>query len=336
MPYNVSNVSFENKRAGIRLAATLTMPEQPVAAVVLVSGSGPQDRDQLFMGHRTFLVLADQLSRQNIAVLRYDDRGVGDSEGIFSEATSFDFASDTSAAVNYLASLPHLNGLNIGVIGHSEGGLIAPIVATNNTKVNFIALLAGPSKQGRFISENQMKAILSSNGMPETTAIAGASITKALNDTVLAHQDLNKAQLSQKLTQTYQEKWQQLPAQAQAQLKSLGGGSLPQGRINMLTSKWYKTFLEHDPKTFIEPLTIPILALFAEKDVQIDAKTHYPDMLEMLKDKHSHSKVKILASHNHLFQVAKTGAMSEYQQIEQTLSLEVLSNLSDWIVQLPR
>ena len=316
------------------MAGTLTLPENPKAAVVLVSGSGPQDRDQLFMGHKTFLVLADYLSRNGIAVLRYDDRGVGESEGKFEDATSYEFAEDASAAVTYLSGLKALRDARIGIIGHSEGGLVAPVVAKQNERVNFIVLLAGPSRSGKFISQNQMKTILASNGLSEDAAIAGSGITAELNRIVLENSHLSKLAARQKLIDGYQARWQQLPHEIQTQLKSLGGGTLPEPRITMLLSPWYKAFLQHEPKQYLSTLNIPILALFAEKDVQINAKAHLESMQQAIRNSSPMSKVEVLADHNHLFQTAVTGAMSEYQQIEETLSQRTLTLVEDWIMSL--
>lgn len=285
------------------------------------------------MGHKTFWVLADHLSRNRIAVLRYDDRGVGQSEGRFEGATSYDFANDASAAIDFLSSVNSLSKSKMGIIGHSEGGLIAPVVATQNKQVDFILMLAGPSKSGRFVSENQMKTILLSNGLSEQTAVAGSMITSALNETVLNNEPLSKARLSEKLSETYINQWQKLPKESQQELKSLGGGSLPAHRINMLTSQWYKVFLRHEPVEYLSTLDIPVYALFAEKDVQVNANDHYPAMQNML-NRNQHSKAHILPEHNHLFQRSKTGAMSEYQKIEETLSEQVLSEIKQWIISI--
>jgi len=169
-PYQLAEVKFKNQTAGINLAGTLTLPKssKKVPAVVLISGSGPQDRDQQFMGHKTFLVLADYLTRQGIAVLRYDDRGVADSEGDFSSATSHDFATDAMAAVEYLKTRPEIESTKIGLIGHSEGGLIAPIVAVESDDIAFLVMMAGPGLTGMEISSKQVKTFLTFSGASES------------------------------------------------------------------------------------------------------------------------------------------------------------------------
>ncbi|WNC68689.1 alpha/beta fold hydrolase [Thalassotalea nanhaiensis] len=311
------------------------MPANPIAGVILITGSGPQDRNQLFMGHQTFLVLADYLTRKNIAVLRYDDRGVGQSQGQFDGATSYDFADDASSAIDFLNAQPELHNRLVGIIGHSEGGLIAPIVATQNSKVDFITLLAGPSRSGRFVSENQIKKILLSNGMSKDTSTKGSQITKSLNKSVIQYADLSKDDLKQKLKTVYQTKWQQLDDTSQTQLQRLGGGSLPEPRLKMLVGDWYKAFLTHQPVDYLTKLNIPTLALYGDKDVQVSAEDHAKVMEHALTENGVNlSKVVILPNHNHMFQRSKTGAMTEYQHIEETLSLLTLSSIADWISDL--
>lgn len=333
VPYHVENVTFTNNTHGVKLAGTLTLPDDPKAAVVLVSGSGPQDRDQLSMGHKTFWVLADYLSRNGIAVLRYDDRGVGESLGVFEGATSYDFAHDASAAIDFLKQHHALNQLSIGIIGHSEGGLIAPIVADMNRNTGFIALLAAPSQNGRFVSENQIYRILLSNGLTARAAKLGSAITTQLNEIILANPAMPVAQLRGALLAAYAEQWKSLPNEVKAQLKKLGGGSLPEPRLKTLTGDWYKAFLTHNPVSYLAKLEIPVFALYAENDVQVSAKEHADLMHEtLLKTGNTLSKTLVLPGHNHMFQESETGAMSEYQHIEQTLSPALLNHVNSWIL----
>lgn len=329
--YVSKEVSFLNSKDGIELSGTLTLPKKPIAAVILVSGSGPQDRNQLFMGHKTFWVLADFLSSNSIAVLRFDDRGVGKSQGVFENSTSYDFSEDVSAGVDFLKSVPELNGNMFGIIGHSEGGLIAPVTANNNANVDFIVLMAGPSQSGQFVSENQMKKILLSNGLTQEATKAGSEITAELNKTVLENTSTPYTELRAKLLAAYSKKWDSLSQDVKQQIKRLGGGTLPEQRIKMLTGNWYKTFLTHKPSVYLANLDIPVLALFGEKDVQVSASEHYELMQQTLKNGHQHSQSIILEGHNHLFQRSETGAMSEYQHIEETLSPVLLEKIKTWI-----
>lgn len=330
--YASKEVSFLNSKDGIELSGTLTLPKKPVAAVVLVSGSGPQDRNQFFMGHKTFWVLADFLSNNNVAVLRFDDRGVGKSQGVFENSTSYDFSEDVSAGIEFLNSVPELSDTKLGIIGHSEGGLIAPVTANANANVDFIVLMAGPSQSGLFVSENQMKKILLSNGLTQEAAIAGREITAELNKAVIENANTPYAELRTILLAAYSKKWDSLSQDVKQQIKRLGGGTLPEQRIKMLTGNWYKTFLTHEPTNYLANLDIPVLALFGEKDVQVSASEHHDLMREILINGHQHSESLVLEGHNHLFQRSETGAMTEYQHIEETLSPVLLEKIKTWIL----
>ena len=331
-PYEIREVSFKNQQHKVELAGTLTLPSKPVAAVVLVSGSGPQDRDQLFMGHKTFWVLADHLTRQGIAVLRYDDRGVAKSTGSFQGATSYDFAVDAGAAIEYLSSVAELNGVKKGIVGHSEGGLIAPITASFRKDVAFVSLLAGPGQTGNEISIWQIQSFLQANGLSDEAARAGSNITKALNAAVL--NSTASESLPEVLTETYQAQWRQLPPAIQKEIVAVGGGELPASRVQSLASKWTAYFLAHDPGQFLRGLKIPVLAIHGDKDTQMSAELNLSAIEAALVSgtPHSLNKVEKIAGVNHLFQTAKTGLMSEYAQIEETISPKVLTVISDWIL----
>lgn len=179
-PYKEEEAAYDNLKAGIKLAGTLTLPKTggPFPAVVLITGSGPQDRDEALLGHRPFLVLADYLTRQGIAVLRYDDRGVGKSTGEFAKATSADFATDVLAGVEYLKTRQEINPKQIGLIGHSEGGLIAPMVATRSSDVAFMVLMAGPGISGEEILYLQGALIARANGTAETAIAKNLALQK--------------------------------------------------------------------------------------------------------------------------------------------------------------
>lgn len=333
--YLVEEVTFQNHEQNIELAGTLTLPSSTgeFPAVVLITGSGPQDRDQTFMGHKTFLVIADYLTRQGIAVLRFDDRGVGLSSGDFTTATSADFAQDVSAAVDFLAFHNNISEGNIGLIGHSEGGLIAPITANENPNVSFITLLAGPGQTGNDISIWQIKTILHANGLSLQAATAGSEITRALNRTVM--NNANKDTLASELLSTYDMKWQALPDAIKSEIKAIGGGDLPNARIEVLSTNWTKYFLKHNPKTYLENLDIPVLAIHGDKDTQMDMDLNLSKIGHALqKQAHPLSKIEKISGVNHLFQRADSGLMSEYSQIEETMSPAVLQMLSAWVLEV--
>ncbi|MBL4941823.1 MAG: alpha/beta fold hydrolase [Colwellia sp.] len=331
--YNVKEVIFQNKQAGIELAGTLTTPKgtDSYPAVVLISGSGPQDRDQTFMGHKTFLVLADHLTKSGIAVLRFDDRGFAKSTGDFASASSVDFASDVNAAVQFLKQQANIDKTNIGLIGHSEGGLIAPMVASQSKDIAFITLMAGPGISGNEIAIAQIKTILSVNGLSEPAAEAGSNITRQLNLTVKHNKQAKN--LASQLTTTYQQAWLALPKDIQAELKQVGGGKISQARINSLSSPWSRYFLSHQPKEYIAKLLIPVMALHGNKDVQMSASTNLQAIKQALKPS-KHNLIIEMAGLNHLFQTANTGFMSEYATLSETIAPEVLKKITQWILKV--
>lgn len=332
-PYEVEDVVFTNNQDNIELAGTLTLPSSNgvFPAVVLITGSGPQDRDQTFMGHKTFWVLADYLTRQGIAVLRFDDRGVSRSKGVFETATSLDFANDVSAAVNFLATHTNIDKNNIGLIGHSEGGLIAPITASKNQNVAFIALLAGPGQTGNEISIWQVREILYQNGLSKDASIAGSEITRALNKVVIENTDPSR--LVSDLLLAYDQAWESTADPLKQEIKAIGGGSLSESRIRELSTHWTKYFLSHNPIEFVDKLSIPILAIHGDKDTQMSVKLNLSVLKSALEAKKaSLSKAVEIVGANHMFQRAITGQMSEYAAIEETISPEVLKMIGDWVL----
>jgi len=326
--YNDENIIFENNN--IKLAGTLTTPKGngPYPAVVLISGSGPQDRDQTFMGHKTFLVLADHLTKSGIAVLRFDDRGFAKSTGDFTSATSLDFASDVKAAVDFLTKHPRIDVNNIGLIGHSEGGLIAPIVASQSDNIAFIALMAGPGISGNDIAIEQIKTILSVNGLSDAAAEAGSNITRQLNEVIINQSSVNFESL---LTRTYEKAWSSLSKPIQDELKKVGGGSISKARINMLTSSWNQYFLTHQPEAYLSKLSIPVMAIHGNKDKQMTAAVNLQAIEAALNPSSKHL-VREMDGLNHLFQTANTGLMTEYSQITETIAPKVLNEMNDWIL----
>jgi len=329
--YNAEDVVFDNKKANIKLAGTLTTPKGTGTspAVVLISGSGPQDRDQTFMGHKTFLVLADHLTKSGIAVLRFDDRGFAKSTGDFSSATSLDFASDVQAAVEFLANHPRIDASNIGLIGHSEGGLIAPIVASQSNDIAFIALMAGPGISGNDIAIEQIKTILTVNGLSEAAANAGSNITRQLNEAIIKNQNL--VDFENLITQTYAKAWSSLSKPIQTELRQVGGGSISKARIKTLSSEWNQYFLIHQPEMYLSKLSIPVMAIHGNQDTQMAATVNLQAIEAALNPSQKHLMIE-MDGLNHLFQTSKTGLMSEYSQIQETIAPQVLKTINNWIL----
>jgi uncharacterized protein len=331
-PYRSEEVSIITPATGVTLAGTLTLPEGngPHPAVILISGSGSQNRDEELMGHKPFLVLADYLTRQGIAVLRYDDRGVGGSTGDFGAATSIDFAGDARAAVGFLAGHPAIDSGAIGLIGHSEGGLIAPMVAVDEPRVAFIVMLAGPGLRGDEILMLQSEAILRASSVDAGVITKTGAFNRAIYDLVLEEKDPSR--LSERLGAFYDR---QLETLTEAERAAMGlSAEARDPLIAQMASPWMRTFITYDPAPTLARLTIPTLSLIGANDLQVPA-TPNTDAIEAAfrLGGNTRGKTVILPGLNHLFQTSTTGAPSEYSQIEETMAPAALEIVSTWINQ---
>ncbi|MFW6330350.1 MAG: alpha/beta hydrolase family protein [Gemmatimonadota bacterium] len=337
-PYQVEEVRFTNEAAGIDLAGTLTTPrgEGPFPAALLISGSGPQDRDEAIMGHRPFLVLADHLTREGIAVLRVDDRGVGESEGDFAAATSADFATDVAAGVEYLTSRPGIDRNAIGLIGHSEGGLVAPMVANQTDDVAWLVLLAPPGVPGDSLLRLQVAAIGRAMGQDES-AIAG-QVAQQSELQRIVREAADSMEAERALRRALRESIADLsPAErAQAGLTPAAAvDSLVERSVRQVLSPWMRSFLAHDPGPELRQLEVPTLALLGELDLQVPPAQNEPALRRALEASHAPAwDVRVLPRLNHLFQHATTGAPMEYGQIEETFAPGAMSAIADWILKV--
>lgn len=329
-PYKEEEVTVDNKIDNIKLAGTLTLPNETgiFPAVVLITGSGAQDRDEMLMGHKPFLVISDYLTRNGIAVLRMDDRGIGKSTGDFSKATTFDFANDIFSAVEYLKTRSDINKKQIGLIGHSEGGLIAPLVAVKTPDVSYITLLAGPGVPGNELLALQISAILRSGGIKEDVIEKNNLFMKTLFNVIL--QDADSATTAKRIDEVIKEFINGLTEEEKKNPMNSEEGIRKQ--ISTLTSPWFKTFLSYDPKPTLEKVKCPVLALNGTADLQVSSKQNLPPIKEaLIKGGNNKFEIIELPKLNHLFQHAETGSISEYGKIEETISPEVLKIMADWI-----
>jgi uncharacterized protein len=316
-PYKEEEVTYKNQVAGITLAATLTIPpgKGPFPAVVLITGSGPQDRDETLLGHKPFLILSDYLTRHGIAVLRADDRGFAKSTGVFATATTADFATDAEAGIAYLKRRPDVAG-RIGLIGHSEGGIIAPMVAARNADVAFIVMMAGSGVPGAEILILQGELISEAGGMSHEDAAKNAATERKALEIVARETD---------------------NAIAEKQLRELLGSTLPEAQvgaqIKQITSPWFRYFLVYDPAPALMKVSCPVLAINGEKDLQVPPKQNLPAIRQALEQGGNKDfEVEELPGLNHLFQTARTGSPAEYAEIEETMSPVALRKIADWIV----
>jgi fermentation-respiration switch protein FrsA (DUF1100 family) len=321
-PYQEREVSFASRQEGVTLAGTLTLPSGtgPHPAALLVSGSGPQNRDEEVFGHRPFLVLADALTRRGIAVLRFDDRGVGGSGGDPRQATSEDFALDAEGGVDFLAAQPQVARGRIGIIGHSEGGLIAPLVATRSDRVGFLVLLAAPGVPGEQLLLQQSAAILRATGAGEAQVERARGYNTRIYRIVREESDPRVA--AEKIRPVLREAG--VPAEQ------------TEGQLAALLLPWYRWFLVYDPRPALRALRIPVLALIGGKDLQVPPAENLPAIEEALASGgNSHHTVRELPGLNHLFQTAGTGLMDEYPRIEETFAPQALEAIGSWILRLP-
>jgi hypothetical protein len=329
-PYATEEVTFENTKAGAKLAGTLTLPrgDGPFPATVLISGSGQQDRDETLMGHKPFLLLADYLTRRGIAVLRYDDRGVGKSTGQFAAATSVDFAEDVQAAVEFLKSRKEIDPRAIGLTGHSEGGMIAPMVAAKSKDMAFIVLLAGPGLVGEEILYLQGQAILKAMGVPADKLAQQREMQRRIFTMVKEEKD--SAAAEKKLKEIIDAEVAKL---SEAE-KKLAGGMLDAAgaQAKMVLTPWFRYFLTYDPRPTLMQVQCPVLALIGEKDLQVPPKENLPAIEQALKAGGNRDfTAKELPGLNHLFQNCKTGAVTEYGDIEETFAPSALELITEWI-----
>lgn len=321
-PYYTEEVSFENTSAGITLSGTLSLPTKDgkYPVVILISGSGPQNRDEELLGHKPFLVIADFLTRHGIGVLRYDDRGVGKSGGIFSTATSADFAGDAIAAVNFLKN--DKRAAKIGLIGHSEGGLIAPMVANTSSYVDFIALLAGPALRGDKILLLQQEKISRVNGISEKEIEKNKALMQRVYALMLQNKSTTAAEAA--LTHFFKD---ELKKDTTIQLPE---GTTAEAFISMqvknLVNNWMMYFVQYDPAAALKQLKLPTLALFGSNDLQVPSKENIA-VLKKIAAKNKRIAVLELPGLNHLFQESTTGAPSEYGNIEQSFAPAALDAL---------
>jgi len=330
-PYRAENVAYENKAGGVKLAGTLTIPrgEGRFPAVILITGSGAQDRDESLLGHKPFLVLADYLTRRGVAVLRVDDRGVGGSTGSISSSTSEDFAGDVLAGLAFLKERKEIDSKKIGMIGHSEGGIIAPIAAARSKDVAFIVLMAGTGVPGAQILEAQGQLILKAGGASESLLKFQRGAQKRLVDIIAQEKDQKAAQV--KLAAAVKEIIASMP---ESERKAAGdaGGGLSQAVFTQFNNAWFRSFIAFDPRSSLRKVQCPVLALNGEKDLQVPAKENLAEIDKALKAGGNRNvKTVELPGLNHLFQPCKTGAPSEYASIETTIAPEALKVMGDWI-----
>ncbi|MFB6318849.1 alpha/beta hydrolase family protein [Saccharicrinis sp. FJH54] len=331
-PYSEKEVTFENKKDHITLGGTLTLPsaEGKYPAVIMITGSGPQDRNEEVFGHKPFLVIADYLTRHGIAVLRYDDRGVGKSTGDFQAATSNDFVKDVESALDFLKTQDNIAPDKIGLVGHSEGGLIAPIVASERKDVDFIVLLAGPGLRGDKILLEQQNLILKASGISDSIIAIQQKNNKKIYDLILHSRDTVglKKEISKLLTEAVDSNPEDMLP------KGMNRNKFITMQVDAVTTPWMLNFIKYDPVPALEKVKCPVLALNGENDLQVPPDDNLKAIKTALENGgNTDVTVKKLPGLNHLFQHSKTGNPADYGNIEETFAPEALEIMTKWIKQ---
>lgn len=330
--YEVREVQFRNLKNTLTLSGTLTLPkdQKPKATVVMISGSGPQDRDETILEHKPFLVIADYFTRNGIAVLRYDDHGTGKSEGDFETASMYDFIDDVKGAVKYLKTIPEIDSTKIGLLGHSEGGMIGLVIAAENPQISFFISMAGPGVKSSELMVQQAIDIYRINGIQDEkmlnnyrTYLDGLyAILQKKSSTEKMKNDIEKH------IRTYDKKMETLEKQIfkvdTSQIDEL---------TEYLTGNWFLNFIQFNPAPYIQKINCPVMALWGEKDLQVAAIPNFEGYTKNL-NRNDKSLLKKYPDLNHLFQHSETGNIREYGKIEETISEEVLNDMKDFILKL--
>jgi pimeloyl-ACP methyl ester carboxylesterase len=330
-PYVEEEVTIDHPAAGIKLAGTLTRPRDggPFPAVVLVSGSGPQDRDETLFGHKPFLVIADHLTRNGFAVLRYDDRGVGKSTGDHGAATTADFATDAHTALKYLRGRADINPRRAGFLGHSEGAMIAPIVAAGRPdEVAFIVLLAPPGLPGDEILADQLVAILKAGGATEHEL----NLRRAMQQKLLAvgKQGGTKEEVTKKLVAAAREYLDSLRPEDRKLVEQDVKAEVDD--FEPLVTPWMAHFVRYDPRPTLMKVKCPTLGLIGQYDLQVTPAANLPPLRRAFAEAgNNRVTLKEMPGLNHLFQRSKTGLPTEYATIEETFAPEALDEVTNWL-----
>lgn len=324
-PYHVEHVYFPNTKDSFSLAGTFTRPDAPGKhpTVILISGSGPQDRNSQLLGHKPFLVIADHFAKNGIAVLRYDDRGVGESRGQMKGSDIADFTRDAAAALAYLKGRADVDTRKIGVVGHSEGGAIGLILAAENPAVAFLVSMAGPGVNGAEIIMSQTDAILRQYNAGDSLIKSQMSYQRSMMDAIMQEKDTValKARIISNAKKQYGEN-------AGAQ-KAMDEDRFVQTVSSQYLTHEYLSIVRFDPKPYFAKVKCPVLVLNGDKDIQVISKVNLAGWREGVPK----ATVRELPGLNHLFQQCKTCQLTEYRTLTETISPAALGEMTEWIRQ---
>lgn len=330
--YQEIEVTYTNQKAGIELAGTLTLPKdcQSCKALILISGSGAQDRNSEIFNHQLFKVVAAYFSSNNIAVLRFDERGVGKSRGKFSGATTHDFVDDVEAGLEFLLKQKYFQPTQIGLYGHSEGGMVAPLLAEKNKAIDFLVLIAPPVVPLPELMLKQQELIGKSTGMTKAMVEFYKKINKEVYAIITSTTKLDS--LEEKLEEYYNQQIESYPQLGKD--TGVSSDEYKEMMIQAYTDPWMFTFLKINPADYLTSLKIPVNAFFGEKDLQVSPKENAELLTQLIGENHPKNKIEIKPNLNHLMQNATTGSIAEYGMIEETISEDLLKEILNWIKEL--
>jgi hypothetical protein len=320
IPYQSIEVNYQNAAGGVKLAGTLTVPRGGgrFPAALLITGSGPEDRDETILGHKPFRVIADYLSRRGVAVLRVDDRGVGGSSGDAMKATLEDQAGDVLAGIDFLTRRADIDSKHIGVIGHSEGGIIAAVAASRSSSISFVVMLAGTGVPGIQVLRLQEDMILHAAGVDASAIARNRAAADMMVDVIQSDPD-NQAALA-KIRSRLEEMRSPMPDAA------------IQAQIAMMRAPETESMLAYDPAESLRKLKMPVLALIGSKDVQAPPQQNLPAIAAALKaGGNMDFTVMELPGLNHLFQKCVQCTVAEYANLQESFSPEALAVIGDWV-----
>jgi uncharacterized protein len=347
LPYRAEEVRYTNAAAGIELAGTLTIPTGagPFPAVVLISGSGPQNRDNETYDHRTFLVLADHLTRAGVAVLRSDDRGVGASRcirsgcpgGVFEQATTEDFASDAASALAFLRTRSEIRREAVGLLGLSEGGLVAPIVAAGAEPPAFLVLMGAPGLPGEEVLLRQSALVARAMRLGEAQIDYNRQVQQQMFDVIKAEAD--QAVRHRRMAEVLRAQFQALSPEERAAtgLTREGEEEWIQSQLRTMGGPWFRYFLMHDPLPVLRQVRAPVLALGGTLDLQVPPDPNLGLIESTLREAGNRDVTVVRFERlNHLFQPATVGVPAEYWDISETMSTDAMARIASWILEKTR
>jgi pimeloyl-ACP methyl ester carboxylesterase len=339
--YVVEDVVYTNADKSVTLGGTLTRPKGngKYPALILITGSGQQDRDETILGHKPFWVIADFLTKNGFAVLRVDDRGMGKSMGEIENVTSEDFANDVMTSIHYLKTRSDIELKKIGLIGHSEGGMIAPMVAAKTKDVAFMVLVAGPAVKGDEVLNEQRVAILNASGINLTAVreidVLSRKITQLVIDSKTKEEALvrGEGEIKQWASSAGSEAKAALNITSDDQAKAYATQT-----INQMYVPWFRYFLQYDPAPVLEKSKCPVLALYGEKDIQVIPSQNSEPMKRILGKSRKTGEFEVveIKGVNHLFQKCNSCTLAEYGELTETFSEEALHVITDWVKQVTK